>query len=461
MILSPHLVKAETEVDILVDAARTPVILLLGTLDTKSDEIAFLRDCIQHSGGRAIIMDVGVLGQGSVVADIANTEVSDAAGMSLAQVTKSGDENRAMTIMAHGASVLAVRLYALGRFEGLLALGGTMGTDLALDVACALPLECPKVLLSTIANSSLIPPERIPPGLIMMPWVGGLFGLNRLCKVTLRQAAGAVVGACSAVQQVTQGVTRQVTQQEVQQVANQPPMVGMTSLGSSALTYMKRLKPALEARGYELAVFHTTGMGGRAFEDLAAQGTFAAVMDFSLQELVNHLAGSCVSAGPDRLLAAGRAGVPQIVAPGATDMVDYATWGSAPARFAGRAAHEHNRLIASVCIDPSMRREVARAIGERLAQARGPCCLLLPTQGVEAWDRPGEPLHDPTGLAALVDELPRHLGPNTRLVTIDAHINDAAFAEAALAIFDEWVTQGLVVPGIVPGRRADDTTDER
>jgi uncharacterized protein (UPF0261 family) len=408
-------------------------ILLIGTVDTKSDEMAFLRHSVERCGGQAIVMDVGVLGKGGFEPDIPNTEVAAAAGATLQQIIASGDENTSMTLMARGATTLALRWHAEGRIDGMLALGGTMGTDLALDVANALPLGVPKVVLSTIAYSHLIPPERIPPDLIMRLWAGGLYGLNRLCKTALAQAAGAAVGACLA--QVEPGVDEG------------RPMVGMTSLGSSALKYMKRLKPALEARGYELAVFHTTGMGGRAFEDLAARGRFIAVMDFSLQELVNHLAGSCVTAGADRLRGAGRAGVPQIVAPGASDMVDYAAWAPGPRAFEGRAAHEHNRLIASVCIDAPMRRTVAREIAQRLAEAQGPTCVLLPTGGVEEWDRPGEPLHDPEGLGALVDELPRHLGAGTRLVRVDAHINDAAFADAALAVLDDWVARGLVPRG--------------
>ena len=410
-----------------------PVILLIGTVDTKSDEVAYLRDCVERSGGRALVMDVGVLGRGTVMADLPNTEVAAAAGVTLADVTASGDENTAMTLMAQGASRLAARLHAQGRIDGLLALGGTMGTDLALDVANALPLGVPKVLLSTIAYSHLIPPERLPPDLIMRLWAGGLYGLNRLCRTALAQAAGAVVGACLAADEPPQA----------------RPVIGMTSLGSSALTYMKALKAPLEARGYELAVFHTTGMGGRAFEDLAARGAFAVVMDFSLQELVNDMYGSCVTSGPDRLRGAGRAGTPQIVAPGATDMVDYPAWGSPPAACAGAAAaHAHNRLIASQCIAPPMRREVAREIGRRLADAQGPTALLLPLHGVEGWDREGGPLHDAEGLAALVDELPRALSPETRLVMLTAHINDDDFAKAALAVLDDWVRQGLVPPGL-------------
>lgn len=408
-----------------------PTILIVGTVDTKSDEIAYMRDAVQRCGGQVLVMDVGVLGRGGLVADITNSQVAEAAGVTLQQVRDSGDENTSMTWMSQGASLLALQWHLERRFDGLIALGGTMGTDLALDVANALPLGVPKLVLSTIAYSHLIPPDRIPPDLIMRLWAGGLYGLNRLCKAALAQAAGSVVGACLASQALDES----------------RPVVGMTSLGSTSLRYMKRIKPALEARGYELAVFHTTGMGGRAFEALAAKGYFAAVMDFSLQELVNHLAGSCVTAGADRLLGAGRAGVPQLVAPGATDMVDYATWASCPQRYAGRALHAHNRLIASVCVDTAMRREVAAAIGHRLAQATGPTCVLLPLQGIEQWDRPGQPLHDPDGLAALMDELPRHLQPPTHCLRLDAHINDDAFADAALQVFDDWVARGLVPRG--------------
>ena len=411
----------------------TPQVLIVGTCDTKSDEIAYLHDAVVHAGGTPCVMDVGVLGHGHVVPDIGNAEVAAAAGTSLAALAAAGDENLAMARMAQGAAALVLRLRAERRLDGLLVLGGTMGTDLALDVAGALPLGVPKVVLSTVAYSHLIPPERVPPDLMMRLWAGGLYGLNRLCRTALAQAAGAAVGACRAA--ADDGPVR--------------PVIGMTSLGTSALKYMKHLKPALEARGYELAVFHTTGMGGRAFEDLAAKGFFCAVMDFSLQELVNHLGGSVVTSGADRLRGAGRAGVPQIVAPGATDMVDFPAWAACPPRWADRPAHAHNRLIASVSIDAGMRREVARAIAARLAEAQGPVCLLQPLQGVEEWDRPGAPLHDPAGLAALNDELACALPPGQRRA-VDAHINDPAFADAALAVLDSWVHAGRVPAGVVP-----------
>jgi uncharacterized protein (UPF0261 family) len=312
-----------------------------------------------------------------------------------------------------------------------LMLGGSMGTDLALDVAAALPLGVPKVVLSTIAHSHLIAPERVTPDLTMMLWAGGLYGLNSICKAALSQAAGAVVGAA--------------------RVAEPPkfdrPVVGMTSFGKSCLRYMVPLKPALEARGYEVAVFHTTGMGGRAFESLAAQGVFCAVLDFSLQEISNHLGGSCVSAGPDRLTAAGRAGIAQIVAPGAVDMIDYPAWGAPPTGYEGQPSHDHNRLIASTTLNVEQRKAVARAIIERLADAKGPTCLMLPLQGLHAWDLPDQALHDSAGLQAFLacsTQLAKERG--VELNPLNAHINDEAFATEVLRIFDKWVQEGKIAP---------------
>ena len=309
----------------------THTVLLVGTADTKSDEIAFLREQVLAQGAQVRVMDVGVLAAGHAPVDITNAEVAAAAGCTLQQVIDSGDEHSAMTLMARGAASLAAQLHAQGRIQGLLALGGSMGTDLALDVAAALPIGVPKMVVSTIAYSHLIPPERITPDLTMVLWAGGLYGLNSLCRSTLAQGAGAVVGAMNA----------------ARAPSRDRPRVGMTSLGKSCLRYMVRLEPELQARGYELAVFHSTGMGGRAFEALAESGAFCAVMDFCLQELANHLGGSVVSAGAGRLTGAGRRGTPQIVAPGAVDMVDFPAWQPVPAALADRPVHVHNRLIAS------------------------------------------------------------------------------------------------------------------
>lgn len=411
---------------------RSANILLIGTADTKSPELLFLRDCIAEAGGAALFMDVGVLAGGAYRPEVSNEDVARAAGVSLDEIKGYGDENRAMAKMAEGAAAIAARLRAEKRIDGLLALGGTMGTDLALDVAAALPLGVPKCVVSTIAHSHLVPPERVTPDLIAVLWAGGLYGLNAICRSALAQAAGAVVGACRA----------------ARPPAGQRPLIGMTSLGKSCLSYMEQLLPALEYRGYEVAVFHTTGMGGRAFEALSAEGAFAAVMDFSLQELANHHAGSVVTAGPGRLESAGRGGTPQIVAPGAVDMIDFPAWRPDGKAQEGRGFHAHNRLIASIAATAEERRGVARLIARKLALAAGPTAYILPRRGVEAWDRPGEPMHDPDSLAAFLQEARATAPGNVEMIEIDAHINDAAFAEAALSIFDRWAVDGVIARAV-------------
>ena len=409
--------------------ARDATILVIGTFDTKSDELAYLRGRIESQGAVALCMDVSVLGDPAVDVDISKHEVAAAAGSSIQTATGAGDENSAMQIMARGAAALASQLHSAGRVDAMVAIGGTMGTDLALDCARVLPTGVPKVIVSTVAFSPLIPADRLAADVQMILWAGGLYGLNSLCRAVLSQAAGSAVGAARA----------------TVPPAGDRPVIGMTSLGTSCLSYMKLLKPELEARGFEVAIFHATGMGGMAFETIAAEGGFAAVMDFALSELGNLYAGSVVNSGAQRLQSAGAAGIPQIVAPGCIDLIDFAGWQEIPARFSDRPFHTHNRLIKCFAFNADERRETARLIAERLADARGPTHFILPAGGIEEWDKPGEPAHDPDGLAAFCDEIRTVMKPPVSFTETPAHINDQAFAGAALAILDGWMQDGTII----------------
>ena len=404
-------------------------ILVVGTYDTKDDELRYMAERIEAQGGVAMTMDVSVLGDPSGACDISKHDVAKAADSSIQAAIDSGDENTAMQIMAKGASAKAAELHAQGRIHGTIILGGTMGTDLALDVCQALPLGVPKYVVSTVSFSPLIPADRLSPDIQMILWAGGLYGLNSVCKSALSQAAGAVLGAARAVEMP---------------IAVRP-VVGMTSLGSSCLSYMKLLKPALEERGYEVAIFHATGMGGMAYEKIASQGGFACVMDFALPEIGNLLAGSVINAGADRMLNAGKAGIPQLISPGCIDLIDFAGWQEIPEQYSDRPFHAHNRLIKSSGLNNDERRETARAIGERLAQSSTPAHVILTTGGIEEWDKPGEPAHDPEGLAAFIDEMRSAIKAPAILTEVDAHINDEAFADKVLEIFDAWVAEGTVV----------------
>jgi uncharacterized protein (UPF0261 family) len=403
-------------------------ILIVGTADTKAEELQFIKRCIEAQGATGAIMDVGVLGKPSFPTEYPNGVVAAAADTTIAAIAAVGDENEAMKKMAEGAVKLTLRLYAEGKVHGLLALGGTMGTDLALDVTAALPLGMPKLIVSTVSYSHLIPPERLAPDLMMILWAGGLYGLNSICQSILSQAAGAIFGACR-----TAVVAKP-----------QRPRVAIGSLGKSCLSYMVDLTPALEKRGFEPVVFHCTGMGGRAMEWLIDQGAFAAVFDFALCELGNQLRGSVVNAGPSRLEAAGRRGVPQIVAPGASDMIDVQSWAPLPDRYEGRPYHAHNRLIGSVTSTLKERCELARFIASKLNRATGPTAFILPRRGLHAWDLPGQSLHDPEGHQAYAEEFRRALRPPVQLHDLDAHINDPEFVAKSLEVFDQWVAAGLI-----------------
>ena len=409
-------------------------ILVIGTFDTKDDELEYLTARIRDQGGTVLTMDVSVLGDTEQSIDISKHDVAAAAGETIDSLIALGEEGEAFEKMSAGAAATTLKLYNAGKFDGMIALGGTMGTDLALDCAQALPIGVPKYIVSTVAGSPLIAAERMAADVQFILWAGGLYGLNPLCKSSLSQAAGAVLGAAEA----------------VEPPAFDRPVIGMTSLGSSCLKYMKRLHPELTARGYDVAVFHTTGMGGMAFERLAAEGAFACVMDFSLQELVNVLHGSLVSSGEDRLTGAGRSGTPQMVAPGASDILDLAGWQEIPARFTDRPFHQHNRLIKNVAFNAAERAELAQAIADRLAEASGPTHFFLPMQGIEEWDKPGEPAHDPEGLSAFVAASKTASAGRVEMTALDCHINDTAFCDAVLDQLDRWVAEGIVPKGVTP-----------
>ena len=405
----------------------TKKILIIGTADTKSDELLFMKNCLLAEGGIAHIMDVGVLGNPNFAVEYTKHEVAKAANTSNEAIIALGDENLAMAKTAEGAANLTRMLYEQGQLDGIIVLGGTMGTDLALDVCAALPLGVPKFVVSTVAYSHLIPPERIPADLMMILWAGGLYGLNDVCKMTLSLACGAVLGAAKA----------------MYQPQKKRPVVAMTSLGKSCLRYMVRLKPELDKRGFDLTVFHITGMGGRAFEDLTAQGHFVAVMDFGLQEIVNEMLGSVVSAGSNRLEAAGKNGIPQLVAPGCVDLCDVQDWKKRPTKFGKRPYHAHNRLLGSFVLTEKERCQSARLIAKKLNAAKSPTTLFLPLQGIEEWDREGD-LHDPKGLNAFFEEIKKYIKPSVKVVELDCHINDEPFILAVLATFDDWVAKGII-----------------
>ena len=403
-------------------------ILIIGTYDTKDSELSFIADCIRADGGNIIRMDVGVLGEPASKVEITKEEVANQGGSSIPEIISFNDENLAMQAMAKGASKLALDLYTQNQMHGVIILGGSMGTDLALEVCQALPIGVPKQVVSTVAFSPMIAPSRLAADIQMTLWAGGLYGLNSICQSSLSLAAGAVLGAARVAKPWN----------------NTMPVVGMTSFGLTVLTYMKTLLPEIEKRGFELAVFHATGMGGMAFDNLARQGVFACVMDFAPQEITNLVFGSVLSAGENRMLGAGISNTPQIIAPGCIDLIDFPTWQNPPEIFEGREFHPHNRLICSAGLTIEERCQVGREICERISQSQAPVHLIVPQSGIQGWDKEGQPFYNPKAKQALNKEFRNACEPPAILTELDCHINDQEFADKALEIFDTWLDEGVI-----------------
>lgn len=399
-------------------------IAIIGTLDTKADEVRYIKQRIEGRGHQAIVIDIGVLGHVPFTPSVSRQQVAKASGVTLEEIAAYGDEAKAMGKMAEGAAKVVKELHANGELDGVLAIGGTMATDLALTVMKGLPLGLPKLIVSSVAFSHLIPPDAVSADLMMVLWAGGLWGLNSICKRVLDSAAGAISGAAEAYN----------TEEAIQK-----PLVGVTSVGHSYCKYLYWLKPALEERGYEVVVFHTVGMGGMAFEQLIADGTISAALDLSVIEVSNPVLGSTVSAGDNRLETAGKMGIPQIVAPGCIAGVDWTTWKPIPRKLRNRSLHIHNRLISSAKTTKEEKAIVGKVIAKKLNKATGPTAIVIPLQGFEEFDRPGCPLYDPEGRKAFTQALKQNIKPEVKVIELDAHINDKVFSDTVLSLFDEMM----------------------
>lgn len=390
-------------------------ILLIGTLDTKSHEYAYVRDLIEQRGHRVLLMNAGVFAESSspLVPDVEAAQVAEAGGGDLESLRTRGDRNEALQVMTRGCMALAQELFDEGRFDGLLGLGGSGGTALATAVMRELPIGVPKVMVSTVASGN-VGPYVGTSDITMLHSIVDIAGLNRISRRVLGNAAGAV---CGMVEQV------------LPEAADRP-LVAATMFGVTT-PCVTRVRERLEAAGYEVLVFHATGSGGRTMETLVASGLIAGVADVTTTEWADEVVGGIVGAGPHRLEAAGQRGVPQVVSCGALDMVNFGGSETVPAHFQNRHFHVHNANVTLMRTTPDECAEIGRIIAEKLNAATGPTMLLLPLHGVSAMDKEGAPFHDPDADAALFEALRRHVQtPPVELMELDLHINDAAFADA-------------------------------
>lgn len=391
------------------------VAVLVGTLDTKGVEYAYVRECLAEHGVASILVDGGVLGSPAIVADISREEVARAGGGELAELAATADRGHASRIMAAGAREVVLRLFAEGRVGGVLGLGGSGGTTLATAAMRALPLGVPKVMLSTVA--ALDPRPYVGASdIAMIHSVVDIAGVNRISAPILSNAAAALAGMLQA--------------GPLSEVPDGRPIVGLSMLGVTT-TAGTRAREVLERLGYEVLTFHATGIGGDCMERLMREGLIDGVLDLTTVELSDTRFGGFGASAPERLEAAAERGLPQVVVPGGLDMVKFGPPTTVPPRYARRVTHAHNAAVTLVRVDASESAELGRILAGKLNQATGPISVLLPLHGLSALDADGQPFRDPAADAALFDALTDALRPDIDVRELPLHINDPAFAEAA------------------------------
>jgi len=394
-----------------------PAVFLFATLDTKGREAAFVRDLLTSWSIPVTLVDVGALGAPAVPADIPRERIFELAGTTVDAVQKNADRGEAVTKAAEGAARLTREAFAQGEVSGVLALGGSAGTTIGTAAMKVLPLGVPKVMLSTLA-SGMVRQFVGDKDIFMLNSVVDIAGLNRVSRPILSQAARAMAGL----------VSRPGPAPDADDTPDKP-LVAATMFGVTT-PCVERARKTLERAGCEVLVFHATGNGGRAMESLIDEGLIAGVLDITTTELADEHVGGFLSAGPGRLTAAARAGIPQVVSTGAVDMVNFYAPESVPAQFKGRTFYKHNANVTLMRTTLEENIRIGIDIARKLSAAAGPVSVLLPARGVSAIDSVGLPFDDPVARRALHDAIRSGLR-NVEVTELDLHINDPEFADAA------------------------------
>ena len=413
-------------------------VYLLGTLDTKGQEFAFVRDLLHDYGVTTCIVDAGCLGSPTINADITRDQVFESAGVSLATLREKNDRGQAVTAAATGAANLIAAAYARGDVEGLLSLGGSAGTTIGTTAMRALPLGLPKLMVSTLASGQT---RHYVGGkdILMLNAVVDIAGINRISRLVLSEAARAMAGMVTlGLKKGSDPLALKGSDPFFKPASEGPaavsdptdkPLIAATMFGVTT-PCVEHARKILEAAGYEVLVFHATGNGGEAMEGLIADGLIAGVLDITTTELADELVGGILTAGPTRLTAAGKRGVPQVISVGALDMVNFGPVGTVPERFKDRKFYQHNPTVTLMRTTVEENRKLGEEIGRKAAAATGPTCIMIPLQGVSAIDQTGKAFDDAAAREALYGGI-RATHGSVELIEMDNHINDATFSEAA------------------------------
>ena len=387
-------------------------IAVLGTLDTKGHEHAYVAEIIRSRGHQTLLIDTGSAEPPQVKPDVSREKVAAANGVDLAGILERKDRGEAVTAMAGAAAVYLAKIVSEGRVQCVISLGGGGGTAIGSAAMRALPVGFPKVMVSTLAAGNVAPYIGTK-DIVMFPSIVDVSGLNRISRVLLARAAGAICG---------------MVETEVP-AADDKPLIAASMFGNTT-ECVNMAKKILEDAGYEVLVFHATGTGGRIMESLIESGMFAGVLDITTTEWADEYVGGILGAGPTRLDASAKTGVPSIITPGCLDMVNFGERATVPARFEGRTFYIHNPQVTLMRTNAAECAELGRILAEKANACRGPVTVLLPKKAISIISAAGKPFYSPEADAALFDSIKKHLRPGIPLVEMDCEVNAPEFATA-------------------------------
>jgi len=400
----------------------TKTVVLVGALDTKGQEFAFVKDLIERQGFETLVVDFGVMGEPGFKPNIGREEVAKAGGGDLAYLCSGDHKDEAMKVMAAGLAVVIRQLHAEGKLDGILGMGGGGGTSIATAGMRALPIGLPKVMVSTLGGGD-VSAYTGSKDIIFIPSIVDVAGINRFSRAIYANAAGAIAG---------------MVELEAPAVTGEKPLITATMFGNTTQC-VDRARGVMENAGYEVLVFHATGAGGKTMEGLIADGFIVGSLDITTTELADEVCGGVLSAGPDRMMAAARAGIPTVLAPGCVDMCNF--WGidAVPEKYRDRNLYQWNPNITLMRTNVEENLAMGKMIARAANESKGKVVILLPLKGVSMLDSPGGPYWDPEADGACYRAIKDHLKPGIPVIEIDANINDAEFADRAAGLLLEML----------------------
>ena len=385
------------------------MIAVIGTLDSKGHEHAFVAEEIRRSGHEALLVDVGTLGAPQVQPDRTRDEVLRAAAVDLPEVEDRGER---VGVMAKALPIYLKQLVESGEIDGVISLGGGGGTAIATAGMRALPVGFPKLMVSTLASGNTAHYVGTK-DIVMFPSIVDVAGLNQISRMIFARAAGAICG---------------MAEKKVGGESDKPLIVA--SMFGNTTECVDAAREIFEAKGYEVLVFHATGTGGRTMESLIESGMVAGVFDVTTTEWADELVGGTLSAGPERLDAAGKAGLPAVVSPGCLDMANFGERDTVPAKYDGRNFYIHNPQVTLMRTTPAECAQLGKILAEKVNAYTAPVTVLLPTKAISIISAEGQPFYDPEADEALFAAIRENLAGNVELIEVDAEINAPEFSRA-------------------------------